>query len=248
MIRALIVDDEPPARRHVRGMLESWPEIAIVGEAVKGTDAVMMIEELHPDLVFLDVQMPEMTGFDVIDHVGIEAMPTVVFVTAYDSYAVQAFEARALDYLLKPFDDRRFDAVLERAIRHVNLTSQAGHLKNLVPPLSKLIARSHGRMRVVELEDIDWLSVAGDYVAAHLGKREVLLDGSLAALESKLPADQFARIHRTLIVRFDRIEEIVGNGHGDGRVKLRCGTSLKLSRRYRGNLTTRLAAPPFAGR
>lgn len=242
MIRALIVDDEPPARQHVRAMLKSWPEIAIVGEAIKGADAVMMIEDLHPDLVFLDVQMPEMSGFDVIAHVGVEAMPTIIFVTAYDTYAVQAFEAQALDYLLKPFDDRRFDAVLKRAIRQVNLASQAEPLKNLVPSLSKLIAHSHGRMRVVELEEIDWLSAAGDYVTVHLGGREVLLDGSLSALESKLPADQFARIHRGIIVRFDRILEIAGNGHGDARVKLRCGTSLRLSRRYRNNLATWLEA------
>lgn len=238
MIRALIVDDEPPARRHVREMLKSWPEIGIVGEAVEGAEAVSMIESLHPDLVFLDIQMPEMNGFDVVGCVGVERMPTTIFITAHDIYAVQAFEAQALDYLLKPFDDRRFDAVVRRAINYVKLASQAEQLKGLVPTLSKLIARSHGRMRVVELDEIDWLSAAGDYVAAHLGGREVLLDGSLSVLEGKLPADQFARIHRTVIVRLDRIQEIIGSGHGDAWVRLRCGTSLKLSRRYREKLAT----------
>ncbi len=235
MIRALIVDDEPPARRHVSRLLQGWPQISVVGEASDGAQAVHLIKTLNPDLVFLDIQMPEMGGLDVISAVGADFMPATVFTTAYDAYAIQAFEAEALDYLLKPFDDHRFDMALKRVV------------KRLVSPPSHLLARMHGKTRAVPLNEIDWLGVAGDYVEAHAGERSLLLDGSLTGLLGTLPPDQFAQIHRTAIVRLDRITEMTGTGHGDAWLSLRDGTRLKLSRRYRENLAAWFAGRPSVG-
>ncbi len=232
MIRALVVDDEPLARRRVVSLLKD--DIAVAGEAGHGADAVDMIAELKPDLVFLDIQMPEMSGFDVIAAVGVDAMPATVFITAFDAYAVQAFEVQALDYLLKPFDDDRFAKVLARARRRL---SQSGGIRNIMAEQSpKLIARSRGVMRVIHLEDIDWIGAAGDYAEVHCKGRSYLIDDSLSALTARLPAGQFTRIHRAAIIRLDRVAEIRTGAHGDGALSLTCGTELKISRRFRDGL------------
>jgi two-component system LytT family response regulator len=249
MIRTLIIDDEMPARRHIRRLLETWPEVTIVGEASDGRDALDQLKALGPDLVFLDVQMPEMSGLEVVAAVGADLMPVTVFTTAHDAYALQAFEAQALDYLLKPFDDRRFDAALKRALKQLSQKRLAQAATAQPHPLAalRLVARSQGRTRLVALDEVDWIGVAGDYAEAHLGQRTVLLDGSLASLLDKLPADQFARVHRTAIVRIDRLSEIKGSGHGDAWLTLRDGTRLKLSRRYRENLAAWSNGHPLGG-
>lgn len=237
MIRTLIVDDEPLARRHVRALLAGEPDFDIVGEAEHGGEAIARIEALHPDLVFLDIQMPENDGFDVINAVGIEAMPLTVFVTAYDAFAVRAFEVRALDYLLKPFDDLRFRAMLARVRQQIG--GPEGQVERLRSMLGdhmrtpKLVARAHGSVRLIRLDEVDWIGAAGDYAEVHAQGRSHLLSDSMTALEASLPAAEFARIHRSTIVRLDRVAEIRPGSHGDGIVRLRCGAELRFSRRFR---------------
>ncbi|MEP7006183.1 MAG: response regulator [Sphingomonas bacterium] len=244
MIRTLIVDDEPLARRAVRAPLEAHGGFAVVAEAGHGRAAMDAITALRPDLIFLDVQMPEMSGFDVIEAIGVEAMPLTVFVTAFDAYAVRAFEAQALDYLLKPFDDLRFSRVLERVQRQLAMAKPDGdRLRSLLSDVgpARLVARSHGSVRLVRLDEIDWIASAGDYVEVHAGGRAMLLKESMASLEARLPGPEFARIHRSAIVRLDRLAEVRPGSHGDATVRLVCGTELRLSRRYRDKVHAYLA-------
>jgi two-component system, LytTR family, response regulator len=232
MIRALVVDDEPLARRRVASLLNG--DFTVAGEASHGAEAVDMIASLKPDLVFLDIQMPEMTGFDVIAAIGVDFMPPTIFVTAFDAYAVQAFEVQALDYLLKPFDDERFARVVARARQRL---PQANGIRTILAEQpAKLIARSRGVTRVIHLEDVDWIGAAGDYAEVHAKGRSYLIDESLAALTARLPVEQFARIHRSAIIRLDRVAEIRTGDHGDGGLRLRCGTELRVSRRFRDGL------------
>jgi two-component system, LytTR family, response regulator len=237
VIRTLIVDDEPLARRHVRARLADEQDVEIVGEAEHGGAAITAIEELRPDIVFLDVQMPEMTGFDVIDAIGIDAMPLTVFVTAYDAFAVRAFEVQALDYLLKPFDDLRFARVLARVRNAISEGEEhKGRLGNMLGSLErvpKLIARSYGTTRLIELEEVDWIAAAGDYAEVHATSGTHLINESIASLEARLPKTEFARVHRSLIVRMDRVREVHSGAHGDGTIRLACGAHLRFSRRYR---------------
>ena len=231
MIRVLIVDDEPLARRRIVSLLDGG--FTVAGQAGHGAEAVDMICALKPDLVFLDVQMPEMSGFDVIAAVGLDAMPATVFVTAFDAYALRAFEVEALDYLLKPFDDDRFARVVARA-RH-RLLSPVG-IAPVLADQPRLVARSRGVTRVVHFDDIDWIAAAGDYAEVHARGRALLIDESLSALAARLPEAQFARIHRAAIVRLDRVRELRGAAHGDGTAHLACGTQLRVSRRFRAAL------------
>lgn len=230
MIRTLIVDDEPLARRAVRQAQVEFGDFEVIGEAGHGAEAVAAIATLRPDLVFLDVQMPEMDGFGVIEAIGVAAMPLVVFVTAFDAYAVRAFEAEALDYLLKPFDDQRFARVIERVRRQIGTGDQHRHL---LGAQARLVVRGNGSARLIRLDEIDWIGAAGDYAEVHSRGRAMLLDESLASLEARLPGAEFARIHRSAIVRLDRLAEILPGTHGDGMVRLTCGTELRFSRRYR---------------
>ncbi|MGK6355488.1 LytR/AlgR family response regulator transcription factor [Sphingomonas sp. DT-207] len=242
MIRTLIVDDEPLARRAVRKPLEDQADFAIVGEAGHGTEAVAAIEALRPDLVFLDVQMPEMDGFAVIEATGVEMMPLTVFVTAFDGYAVRAFEAQALDYLLKPFDDQRFARVLQRVRRQIGAgDDHRDRLRSMLGSHAPLVARGRGVAQLIRLAEIDWIVAAGDYAEVHAGGRALLLHESMASLEARLPRPEFARIHRSAIVRLDRLVEVRAGKHGDGLVRLACGTELRFSRRYREPIDAYLA-------
>jgi two-component system LytT family response regulator len=240
MIRTLIVDDEPLARQHVRNLLADHADFEVVGEAEHGSAAIGAIETAHPALVFLDIQMPEVSGFDVIDAVGVDAMPMTVFVTAYDAFAVRAFEVQALDYLLKPFDDLRFSRVLDRIRKARSNGEGQGHrLQRLLGDFerpAKLVARSSGKARLIKLEDVQWIAAAGDYSEVRTLEGAHLLDESLASLEARLPHSEFARVHRSLIVRLDRLSEVRGGAHGDGTIRLSCGTELRFSRRYRQKL------------
>jgi two-component system LytT family response regulator len=239
MIRTLIVDDEPLARRAVRQPLAALGDFEVVGEAGHGAEAVAAIGALRPDLVFLDVQMPEMDGFGVIAAIGMDAMPLTVFVTAFDAYAVRAFEAEALDYLLKPFDDRRFAHVIERVRRRIgDGDDQRDRLRAVLGAQSTLVARGNGTARLIRVDEIDWIAAAGDYAEVHAGGRATLLHESLASLEARLPKAAFARIHRSAIIRLDRLAEVRPGSHGDGIVRLTCGAELRFSRRYRAPIDT----------
>ena len=234
-LRVLIVDDEPLARRGVRVRLERQGGIDVVGECGSGRDAVRAIAALNPDLVLLDVQMPGLDGFGVIEAVGAERMPTVVFLTAYDSHALRAFDAQALDYLLKPIDDERFTLSIERARRRVRERS-AGAVPPQREPDAPIVVRDRGRVLLVPSDDIDWITAEGDYVRIHTAGRGHLHRETMGALAARLDASRFARIHRSTIVNVSRVRELRPSGDRELLVVLRDGTQLKASRRHRGRL------------
>ena len=239
MIRTLIVDDEPLARLRLRNLLAAESGFSLIGEAHHGELAVTLIEAERPDLVFLDVQMPTMTGFELIAAIGADAMPTTVFVTAYDEFAVKAFEAQAVDYLLKPFDDIRFGQVLDRVRRgRAPLGERLKPVMDLIPTPPRLIARSRGVTRIIGFEEIDWISAAGDYAEVHCGHRAWLVNESLSALTKRLPIADFARVHRSAIVRLDRVTEVTTTAHGDGTLILKTGMQMRFSRRYRSSVVS----------
>jgi two-component system, LytTR family, response regulator len=245
-IRTLIVDDEPLARERVRGLLAEETDIEIVGECRDGLEAVDGILREAPDLVFLDVQIPEVDGFGVIERVGIEKTPVIVFVTAYDQYALQAFEVHAVDYLLKPFDHDRFQKALARARQSVQLRRSGdvnerlvALLEDLKTPqghLERLVVKSSGRLFFLRAEEIDWIESSGNYVSLHVGPESHLLRETMNGIETKLDPARFIRIHRTAIVNIDRIRELQPLFHGEYDVVLRTGTTLTLSRGYRDRL------------
>lgn len=245
-IRALIVDDEPLARQRVRTLLEADPEIELIGECGDGARAVAALEEHKPDLLFLDVQMPLLDGFGVLEALREGWMPVVVFITAHDRYALKAFEVHALDYLLKPFDRARFRTALERAKAQVR-RNQSGEVsqklfallqdvKEARRPQERLVVKSAGRVYFVRIEDIDWIEAAGNYARLHVGKETHLLRESMSGLEARLDGQRFLRIHRSTIVNVERIRELQPSFHGDYVVTLHDGTELTLSRGYRDKL------------
>jgi two-component system LytT family response regulator len=233
-IRTVIVDDEPPARRNLSLLLARDPEIEIVSECGSGPDAPAEIRRTKPDLLFLDVQMPECDGFDVLELLGSDIPPAVIFVTAYDQYAIRAFEAGALDYLLKPFDDARFALALQRAKEKIAAT------KNLPKQLNRIIIKSAGNVAFINLQDIDWIEAADYYAALHVGPKTHLLRRTIAELEQDLDPAQFCRIHRSTIVNLARVRGLKLNEDGDTTVQLQSGATLRLSRSYRKQLQSRL--------
>lgn len=248
--RAVIVDDEPLARTRIRRFLSEEPDMEVVGECADGAQAVDLIRELAPEVVFLDVQMPKMDGIEVIRQIGAHNLRTVVFVTAFNHYAVQAFEAEAVDYLLKPFDRRRFQEALQRIRRrlteysHETLSEQIEQLVKRFEPsspyLQRLVIRSEGSILLVRVEDVDWLEAAGNYVCVHLGKRNHIVRDSLAHLEKQLDPARFLRVHRSTMVNLDRIRELRPTFQGDYKVVLLSGDILPLGRKYREALTRQL--------
>jgi len=233
-IRTRIVDDEPLARRNLVILLQHDTEIEITGECGSGTEAVAEIRRSKPDLVFLDVQMPECDGFDVLELLGSDAPPVIVFVTAYDDYALRAFTAGALDYLLKPFDNARFERMLARAKERI------AHWKSKPRMIERLAVKSTGQIAFVKISEIDWIEAAGYYACIHVGGKAHLLRRSIADLEEELSHNGFCRIHRSAIVNLDRIQGLKLNREGEYDVVLRDGTQLRLSRGYRKALQTRL--------
>jgi two-component system LytT family response regulator len=244
-IRVLIVDDEPPARERIRALLKDEPDIAIAGECESGLSAVESIRNLDPDLVFLDVQMPGLDGFGVLDALG-DMPPALVFVTAYDAYAVRAFEVHALDYLLKPFDRDRFRATLDRAraaLAERGSAEEAGGIAAPITepdaarsPLRRLLAKREGRLVVLKAAEIDWIESSANYASLHVGKETYLVRETMQSLEGRLDPGQFLRIHRSTIVNLDRIQEIEPYFHGDYIVRLADGQRLTLSRTYKDRL------------
>ena len=240
--RVLIADDEPLARERLRTLLGAEDWVEVIGECQNGTEAVDSIAKLQPDLVFLDVQMPGATGFDVIDAVGPDRMPLVVFVTAFDKYALRAFDVHALDYLLKPFDRERFGQALGRARQQLErrLLELVQDLKGPSQRLERFVIKAGGRVFFVRSDEIDWIEAAGNYVKLHVGADAHLFRETMNALEAQLNPDTFYRIHRSHIVNIERIKELQPWFNGEYVVILRNGTRLPLSRGYRDKLQEQL--------
>jgi two-component system, LytTR family, response regulator len=235
-LRVLVVDDEALARRNLSLLLGGDPDIGSVVECGSGVEAVKAIRRDKPDLVFLDVQMPECDGFDVLELLGGDVAPVVIFVTAYDEYALRAFDAGALDYLLKPFDDARFARALERA------KERLAHHDPGPRPAQRLVVKSRGQVRFLSVADIDWIEAASYYACLHIGRETHLIRRSLSELEQDLGDGSFVRIHRSTIVNFDRIRGLELQDGGEYEVVLDCGIRLRLSRRFRKPLQDRIAA------
>jgi two-component system LytT family response regulator len=245
-IRAIIVDDEPPARNKIRELLKSNPDVEIIDECSNGREAVQSIASKMPDLVFLDIQMPELDGFGVIEAIGPEHLPAVVFVTAYDQYAVQAFEVHAIDYLLKPFDRQRFQTALNRVTEYLQsnqreelnqqLNSLLRQLKGPRKQTERFVVKSGGRVFFLKNDEIDWIEAAGNYVRLHVGTETHLLRETMSAIQKKLDTSRFIRIHRSTFVNIEKIKELQPWFHGEYVVIMRDGTQLTMSRSYRSTL------------
>ena len=244
-IRALVVDDEPLARDMIREMLENDSDVEIVAECTNGREAVEAIKSLKPDLVFLDVQMPELGGFEVLESFDRDSTPYVIFVTAYDQYAVRAFEVHAFDYLLKPFDSERFDVAWHRVKEQINL-DQSGErerhilalleeLKSGPRHLERLVIKNGGRVFFLNVADVHCIESEGNYVRVYDNQKGYLLRETISSLEDQLDPRQFRRIHRSAIVKIDKIKEMQPWFHGEYRVIMENGKQLTLSRNYRSN-------------
>jgi two-component system LytT family response regulator len=238
MIRALIVDDEPFARASLLVLLRRDPEIEIAGECASGLEAIDAIRNLRPELVFLDIRMPDCDGFEVLERLGPAETPAIVFVTAYDEYAIRAFEVEAMDYLLKPFDDTRFARALARAKESIRQRRSVA--QNTAPKNDRLIVRSAGRVTFLRIHEIDWIEAADYYVCLHTGERTHLLRRTLADMEKDLDPHAFCRIHRSTIVNLARVRELRTDSNGEYEVVLHDATALRLSRSYRQALQTLL--------
>jgi two-component system LytT family response regulator len=245
-LRLLVVDDEPLARERIVSLLAQETDCEVVGECRDGREAIEAIGRLSPDVVFLDVQMPEVDGFDVLREVGVDAVPALVFVTAYDQYALKAFEVHAVDYLLKPFDRARFESALGRARAQVAKahTDATGAklldlLKDLRPQraaVERLVVKDSGRIFFLRTDEIDWIESCGNYVQLHVGADTHLVRDTMSGMEDKLDGDQFVRIHRKALVNLSRIKELQPLFHGEYAVILSNKTRLTLSRGYKDRL------------
>lgn len=248
-IRCLIVDDEPAARGALRSLLEPEPDIEIAGELADGETALKFLRKSATDLLFLDIQMPEMDGFEVLRRLDGSHIPVIIFVTAYDQYALRAFDSEAVDYLLKPYSDERFHQALARARRQVRsgrIGSVSEQLRRLlhrtsVPEpagdyRSRLLIKHDGRITILPLAEVDWLEADGDMVKVHAGTRTFPVRETMKELESQIDPGRFVRIHRSTIISVDRIKELQPYFKGDYVVVLRDGTNLKLSRRFKSDL------------
>ncbi|HEX2079947.1 MAG TPA: LytTR family DNA-binding domain-containing protein [Longimicrobium sp.] len=252
LIRTLVVDDDPLSRKRIRGLLEREDDIEVVGEAGDGDEAIPLIREEQPDLVFLDVQMPRVDGFEVVQAIGADRMPVTVFASAYVEFALRAFEAYALDYLLKPFDEERFGRALARArdaararhaARDARLEALLKYLQTPAhPEYPQLLAvKSGDQYRFVEVPDIDWIEADGNYIRLHIGKQERLVHKTLTEMEENLlDPSKFVRIHRSTIVNLSRIAMVEPLFNRELSVVLKDGTRLVCSRRYRPRLQSRV--------
>ena len=241
-IRALVVDDEPLARERLTTLLRDVPDVECVGECGDGRAALAALEEERPDLLFLDVQMPELGGFEVLDAIEPERMPVVIFVTAYDDYALRAFDAHAVDYLLKPFDRERFDWALRRARTMIaadrgnelaeRLRSLLAEVRPTARRLIRIPVRSGGNVVFLRAEEIEWIEGAGNYVRLHAGDRSHLIRATLRGLEERLDPDRFVRVHRSAIVNLDHVRALQPWFHGDYVVIMESGARVNTGRTY----------------
>jgi two-component system LytT family response regulator len=252
-LTTLIVDDEPLAREGLRLLLSKDPEVCDIREARDGREGVAAIRERKPDLVFLDVQMPEMEGFEVVRTIGAQSMPAVIFVTAHDQYAIEAFEINALDYLLKPVIEERFIKALARAKDLIRSSAAAdsnrqiiGLLEAIASPrnyLKRLAVRSAGKTLFLEVSDVDWIGAAENYVELHVGRASHLLHVTMNTFEKSLDPEVFLRIHRSIIINRDRIKEMESGAHGEYVITLRDGVRLQSGRTYAEQLKALLTNP-----
>ena len=253
----MVADDEAPARQRIIDLLRRDSQVTAIIEASDGLSAVEIVQNRRPDLVFLDVQMPELTGLEVIAEVGAERMPLTVFVTAYDEHAISAFEANALDYLLKPFSDERFEVTMARVILRMDERSvrefgrrilrmvsstPAANLSGFhnAAPLDRLVVKSGGSTRFVRVADIDWIEAAGVYANLHIGGKELLYRAALSELAERLDPVRFVRVHRSAIVNIESILHLEPISHGEFEVILKDGSRPRISRTYRRELEKRL--------
>ncbi|MEX1276707.1 MAG: LytTR family DNA-binding domain-containing protein [Bacteroidota bacterium] len=247
LIKTLVVDDEPLAREGIITLLQVARDFNVIGVCANGEEAIEAIEAKQPDVVFLDVQMPEIDGFQVLESLDPKRIPTVIFVTAYDQYALRAFDIHAVDYLLKPVDAERFTQALDRARKRLEskrINGSDKHLKSLLEELKskdrkleRLVVKTGGKIFFLRTEEIDWIEAAGDYVKIHINTTEHIIRERITELESKLDPSRFLRIHRSTIVNIDRIKEMQPMFYGDYVVILRNGTQLNLSRTYREKIS-----------
>ena len=257
-IRVLVVDDEPLGCERLKDLLEEQPDVELVGTAEDGAEAIQAIRTLRPDLVFLDVQMPRKTGLDVVREVGPDQMPATVFVTAYDQYALNAFDLAAVDYLVKPFDDERFEEAFRRARRRIELEdmdrlreqlltllhggekTQAASAGSAPRYLERIAVQMKGKMRVVPVAQIEYITASGPYAELHVGNDEYVIRESMQSLEEQLDPEQWMRIHRSAIVRLDLVETLLRGSAGDYEVQIRGGVRLRVGRSRREALERRL--------
>ncbi|HEX6641105.1 MAG TPA: LytTR family DNA-binding domain-containing protein [Thermoanaerobaculia bacterium] len=240
-LRVVIVDDELLARQRIEDLLAKEPHVEIVGQARDGNEAVDLIRDLHPDLVFLDVQMPGRTGLDVVETIGAHSMPATIFTTAYERFASKAFDVAAVDYLVKPFDDERFAQALARARKAIEIAT-AQQPQSKPEYLERIPVESRGQIRVVPVTLIDYITASGPYAELHVGQRTFAIREKMQTLEEKLDPDIFFRIHRSAIVRLDRIDTLLHAAGGDYAVRLKDGTELSVSRSRREELEARVGA------
>lgn len=243
IVQCIIVDDEPLARERIRELLRPRVDFKVIAECCNGFEAVQAITTHAPDLVFLDIQMPDLDGFDIIKEIGSDRMPPVVFVTAFHHFATHAFDAQAVDYLLKPFDRRRFEQALERVLEHLekrrieDLDEKVRKLVELVEAKERypdrLALRSSGTVHFIKVASIDWIEASRNYVKIHVDSETHLLRETLSNLEARLDPQQFLRIHRSTIVNIDRIRKLESSGGAEAQAELEDGTRLMVSRAYR---------------
>ena len=252
-IKALIADDEALARRFICRMLKDDHDVEIVGECSNGREAVAMIRKQNPDLVFLDVQMPEMDGFAVLESIGTERLPEIIFATAYEQYAIRAFELHALDYLLKPFDQARFKDAIKHAKERfrserrnegrTQISALLESIKNKPQYLDRLMIKAAGRITFLSIDEINWIEADDKYVHLHTGKITPMVRQTLSAMETQLDPQKFRRVHRSAIVNVGRIKELQPLFSGDHSILLEDGTKLTLSRNYKDKLFEFLGKP-----
>jgi two-component system, LytTR family, response regulator len=253
-IDVLVADDELPARQRLMDLLRRDDQVASVSEAADGQTAVEMIQRNNPDLLFLDVQMPELDGLAVVDAIGAAQMPLTVFVTAYDQHAIRAFEANALDYLLKPFSDERFEATMTRAKARLNERSMKEFGQRVMKMVSaapaaperrldRLVVKAGGTTRFIRVIDIDWIEAAGVYVTLHVGGKELLYRAALNDLADKLDPRRFVRVHRSALINIESVLQLEPISHGEFEAVLKNGSRTRVSRTYRVQLEKRLGQP-----
>ena len=240
-LRVLIVEDEPLSREHLRRLLESDPQVEIVAECANGKEAIRAIHETQPDVLLLDVRLPEVDGFGVISHLKDYRRPAIIFVTGSELFAVRAFESEAADYLLKPFNRERLMMALRRARNRVRPSEQQIQDRDSARGLDRLTIKSQGRIAIVRTSDVDWMCAADNYVEIHVGKSSHLMRTTVQALLARLPQNRFARISRSVLVNVERVNEIHPQSHGDFVVVLSGGRRLRGSRKYREDLGEMLA-------
>jgi two-component system LytT family response regulator len=253
-IRVLVADDEPLARRGVRQLLTAHPDMRVAGESRNGPETLRALEALQPDLLFLDIQMPEMSGFEVLRARGPARMPAVIFVTAHDQFAVRAFEAQALDYLVKPLSVARFDSALERVRERLQMAEaveraarltallEAERTQGVASRVKRLVIPTDSGELLLSVEEIDWIEAENYYVCVHTNSKQYILRESMASLEARLDGTGFARVHRSAIVRLDRVREVRATSQGDELI-LQNDVRVPVSRRKRGRLADLLANP-----